>query len=115
MTFAATSRERGRRVAAGAAGLLLAATLVAGLAPASSRAAITLGLAIVKTGFTQPVALANAGDGTGRLFVVEQGGRIRIITKAGTLLATPFLDIHARVSCCGERGLLGLAFHPSYK
>ncbi len=115
MTLAATSRERGRRVAAGAAGLLLAATLVAGLAPASSRAAITLGLAIVKTGFTQPVALANAGDGTGRLFVVEQGGRIRIITKAGTLLATPFLDIHARVSCCGERGLLGLAFHPSYK
>ena len=115
MTLAATSRERGRRVAAGAAGLLLAATLVAGLAPASSRAAITLGLATVKTGFTQPVALANAGDGTGRLFVVEQGGRIRIITKAGTLLATPFLDIHARVSCCGERGLLGLAFHPSYK
>ncbi len=115
MTLAATSEGRGRRVAAAAAGLLLAVTLGAGLAPASSRAAITLGLVSVKTGFTQPVALANAGDGTGRLFVVEQGGRIRIITKAGSLLSTPFLDIHARVSCCGERGLLGLAFHPSYR
>jgi len=115
MTFAATSKDRGRRVVAATAGILLAATLVAGLAPASSRAAMTLGLARVKTGFTMPVAVANAGDGRGRLFVVEQGGRIRIVTKAGTLLATPFLDIHARVSCCGERGLLGLAFHPSYK
>jgi len=112
MTFAATSKGWGRRVTAGAAGLLLAATLAAGLTPASSRAAITLGLAAYTSGFTQPVAIANAGDGTGRLFVVEQGGQIRIISEAGTLLSTPFLNIHARVSCCGEQGLLGLAFHP---
>jgi glucose/arabinose dehydrogenase len=111
----ATSKGRGRRVTAGAAGLLMAATLVVGLPPASSRAAITLGLAAYTSGFTQPVAIANAGDGTDRLFVVEQGGRIRIISEAGTLLSTPFLDIQARVSCCGEQGLLGLAFHPSYR
>ncbi len=68
-----------------------------------------------KTGFTNPVAIANAGDGTGRLFVVEQAGRVRIITKAGNLRSTPFIDIRSRVSCCGERGLLGMAFHPSYR
>jgi glucose/arabinose dehydrogenase len=101
-------------VAAAAGSFLLVATLVAGLAPGSSRAAITLGLVSVKAGFTQPVAIASAGDGSGRLFVVEQAGRIRII-RNGTLLAAPFLDISARVSCCGERGLLGLAFHPSYR
>jgi len=112
MLFAATSKGWGRRVTAGAAGLLLAATLAAGLTPASSRAAIALGLAAYTSGFTQPVAIANAGDGTGRLFVVEQGGQIRIISEAGTLLSTPFLNFHARVSCCGEQGLLGLAFHP---
>ena len=64
--------------------------------------------------FSSPVLVTNAKDGTGRLFVVEQGGRIKII-DAGVALATPFLDIHTKVSCCDERGLLGLAFHPSYK
>jgi glucose/arabinose dehydrogenase len=63
--------------------------------------------------FSSPVFIANAHDGTGRLFIVEQGGRIRII-DGGAVPATPFLDIHTKVSCCGERGLLGLAFHPSY-
>jgi glucose/arabinose dehydrogenase len=65
------------------------------------------------TAFSSPVALANAHDGSGRLFVVEQGGRIRII-DGGTIVATPFLDIHTRISTGSERGLLGLAFHPSY-
>ena len=110
-------RQRGRRArgAATATILLAALGLLAGITPAPSRAAISLGLVAFESGFAQPVALANAGDGTGRLFVVEQEGRVRIITKAGTRLSTPFLDIGARVSCCGERGLLGLAFHPSYR
>ncbi len=64
-------------------------------------------------GFSRPLFVTNARDKTGRLFVVEQGGRIKVI-KAGAILALPFLDIHSLVSCCGERGLLGLAFHPSY-
>jgi len=57
-------------------------------------------------------ATAPAGD-THRLFVVEQTGRIRIL-KDDVMLATPFLDLSALISCCSERGLLGLAFHPGY-
>ena len=70
-------------------------------------------------GLVQPVGVTHAGDGSGRLFVVEQPGRIRI-WNGTALLATPFLDIAALVGpCtsptdCGERGLLGLAFHPDY-
>jgi uncharacterized protein (TIGR03437 family) len=47
------------------------------------------------------------------MFVVEQSGRIRIV-KNGSAVAQPFLDMRARVSCCGERGLLGLAFSPRF-
>ena len=65
------------------------------------------------TGLSAPVDIANAGDGSGRLFIVEQAGKIRIIQN-GTLLATPFLDIQPVVNAGGERGLLGLAFHPQY-
>ena len=65
------------------------------------------------TGFDNPVHITHAGDGSQRLFVVEQEGRIRIV-KSQTLLSTPFLDISARVSCCGERGLLSVAFPPNY-
>jgi glucose/arabinose dehydrogenase len=64
-------------------------------------------------GLSSPLDLQAApGDNT-RLFVVEQRGRIRII-RGQTVSATPFLDIASRISCCGERGLLGLAFHPAY-
>jgi len=58
--------------------------------------------------------LTYSPDDTGRLFIVEQGGTIRILQE-GRLLAEPFLDITSLVSCCGERGLLGLAFHPNYR
>jgi glucose/arabinose dehydrogenase len=68
---------------------------------------------IVASGFNHPVQVTHAGDGSGRLFVVEQGGYIRIIQNGG-VLATPFLDVSGLISCCGERGLLGLAFHPDY-
>ena len=64
-------------------------------------------------GLSAPVDIANAGDSSGRLFVVEQLGKIRIIQN-GTLLPTPFLDIQSVVSFGSERGLLGLAFHPQY-
>ncbi|MDQ2965425.1 MAG: PQQ-dependent sugar dehydrogenase, partial [Chloroflexota bacterium] len=56
----------------------------------------------------------HAGDGLGRLFVVEQTGRIRVI-KGGVLLPTAFLNLSASISTGGERGLLGLAFHPQFK
>ena len=64
-------------------------------------------------GLDQPVHITHAGDGSQRLFVVEQEGRIRIV-KNQTLLPTPFLDISARVRCCGEQGLLSIAFPPNY-
>ncbi len=65
------------------------------------------------TGFTRPCDITHCGDD--RLFVVEQGGKIWILTKAGTKLPTPFLDIDPRVGSGGnEQGLLGLAFHPNY-
>src|SRR5687768_12465052 len=64
-----------------------------------------------------PVGLVNAGDGSNRLFSVDQRGKIQIIQN-GSLLPTPFLDIgpdlvSARAGF-DERGLLGLAFHPDY-
>ena len=58
-----------------------------------------------------PVQITNAADGTGRIFVVEQRGRIRVISD-GALLPGPFLDISEHVSCCLEQGLLGVAFPP---
>jgi glucose/arabinose dehydrogenase len=69
---------------------------------------------LVISGLQNAVGMANAGDGSGRLFILEQPGRIRI-AKDGALLPEPFLDIVPQVDCCGERGLLGLAFHPDYE
>jgi len=66
----------------------------------------------VMTGFTSPVVVTHAGDA--RLFVVEQKGIIKVI-KDGKTLPAPFLDISDSVLCCGEEGLLGLAFEPNYK
>src|SRR5262245_18179712 len=67
----------------------------------------------VATGLASPVAIANASDGSMRLFVVEQAGTIRIVS-GGQVLSTPFLDITSKVLPGGERGLLGLAFDPNY-
>ena len=70
---------------------------------------------LVTGGVTDPVFVTHAPNDFQRIFVVEQPGLIRIIDlDTDTLLPTPFLDITDRVSCCGERGLLGLAFHPDY-
>jgi glucose/arabinose dehydrogenase len=71
-----------------------------------------LRLSEVASGLERPVFLT-APPGDPRLFVVEQPGRVRVI-EDGRLLATPFLDIASRVSSGGERGLLGLAFHPDF-
>jgi glucose/arabinose dehydrogenase len=68
----------------------------------------------VAEGFDRPVHVADPGDGSGRLFVVEQEGRIRIV-RDGETEPEPFLDIVDRVESGGnEQGLLGIAFHPDF-
>jgi glucose/arabinose dehydrogenase len=69
----------------------------------------------VADGLFDPVNVASAHDGSGRIFIVERYGKIRILDATGTLLETPFLDLSANVITTGsEQGLLGLAFHPDY-
>jgi len=68
---------------------------------------------LVASGLRNPLDLQAAAGDRERLYVVEQGGRIRVI-RNGQLQSTPFLDVSARISSGGERGLLGLAFHPQF-
>jgi len=67
----------------------------------------------VASGFSAPVYVTGAKGETGRLYVVEQGGAIRVLDR-GKRRTAPFLDIRSLVTAGGEQGLLGLAFHPSY-
>jgi len=89
------------------------AALAAMLVVVGSAHALPVRVQPVATGAAAPVDLQHAGDGSSRLFVVEQGGTIRIL-RDGALGATPFLDIRSLVATGGERGLLGLAFHPRF-
>ncbi|MEC8896590.1 MAG: PQQ-dependent sugar dehydrogenase, partial [Planctomycetota bacterium] len=71
---------------------------------------------LVSSGLSSPIDIQAAPGDPSRLYVVEQRGRIRIINLAsGSLASTPFLDITSRVRSGGERGLLGLAFHPDFQ
>ncbi len=67
---------------------------------------------LFKSGFSNPVDIQNAGDD--RLFIVEKNGVIKILNADATINPIPFLNISSLVSSGGERGLLGLAFHPDY-
>jgi glucose/arabinose dehydrogenase len=65
------------------------------------------------SGFQSPVAFVQDPTDRTTQFVVEQRGRIRVV-RSGTILGLDFLNLSDAVSCCGERGLLGLAFAPDY-
>jgi glucose/arabinose dehydrogenase len=80
-------------------------------APVAGNPALTARL--VASGLRNPLDLQAAPGDRERLYVVEQGGRVRVI-RNGELQATPFLDVSGRISSGGERGLLGLAFHPQF-
>jgi glucose/arabinose dehydrogenase len=69
---------------------------------------------VVPSGLSSPVFVTSARDGSNRLFIVEQGGIIKVL-QPGASSATEFLNITTTVLSGGERGLLGLAFHPQYK
>ncbi|HWC19986.1 MAG TPA: PQQ-dependent sugar dehydrogenase [Terriglobales bacterium] len=72
-----------------------------------------LALDLVASGFTSPLDLEQPDDGSGRLFVVEQGGKIKILQN-GSILTTPFLDLSSKITTGGEMGLLGVTFHPDF-
>lgn len=90
----------------------------AGHGPSPIGDPMTARIELLAEGLTAPVTLMEPPDGSGRLFVVDQVGQIRIIDAAGNLLAEPFLDVSDRMVTLNpgfdERGLLGLAFHPDY-
>ena len=62
----------------------------------------------------RPIDIVHAGDASGRLFIVLQGGKI-VIHSGTRILSKPFLNIAEEITCCGEQGLLSLAFHPHYE
>jgi len=80
---------------------------------------VVVGLELQCTGVTSPVYATHAGDGSGRLFVVDQAGTIRILDAGSGDCAPVFLDVRDRMVAVNpffdERGLLGLAFHPDYE
>jgi glucose/arabinose dehydrogenase len=82
-------------------------------APAQEAATAGVRLARVRGGLGDALFITGAPGQPGRLFVVQQGGRIRILEN-GTLLGRPFLDVSRLIAAGGEQGLLGLAFHPDY-
>src|SRR5215471_7980880 len=65
------------------------------------------------SGLSSPLYVTSAHDGTNRIFIVEQGGAIKVV-QPGSTTPTVFLDISSEVTFGGEQGLLGLAFHPNF-
>jgi len=81
--------------------------------PALSEVAATIQLQPMLTGLSSPLYVTHAHDGSNRLFIVEQPGRIKVL-QPGTASPTVLLDITSKVLSGGERGLLGLTFHPQF-
>jgi glucose/arabinose dehydrogenase len=103
------------------------AATVAPVAPLTPRSAalqsaieppLTIDVELVAQGLNSPIQIVSADDRTDRLFIIDQSGVIRIVTREGVLLPAPFLDVTTRMVTLmpgfDERGLLGLAFHPKY-
>ena len=106
------SRSSRRRLLALAGATVLLASMAAWQAGGAAAAANVV-LTPVVGGLDAPVYLTSARDGTGRLFVVEQTGKIKIIQ--GSSVVGTFLDVGSEISHGSEQGLLGLAFHPQFK
>lgn len=91
--------------------------LVVSLAAATTGRAAIPDIAVNEwaKGFDHPVAIAQPDDRSPRFFVVDQPGRIRVIGEDGGTGSEVVLDIHERVNYGGEKGLLGLTFHPDFR
>ncbi|MCB0358420.1 MAG: PQQ-dependent sugar dehydrogenase, partial [Bdellovibrionales bacterium] len=76
-------------------------------------ATIAVELETIASGFSQPTFVLAAPDGSGRLFITERAGRIRVL-QSGSILPDPYLDISSATTTQGERGLLSMAFHPQF-
>lgn len=80
---------------------------------------IRVNLKLIAEGLVSPVGLVPPRDGSGRLFIVDQAGVIKVVSAEGKVLDAPFLDLTAKIvqlnASFDERGLLGLAFHPAFK
>jgi glucose/arabinose dehydrogenase len=118
MVRGASPRRTALAVFAGGLALLLSAFLGRagwagddGAQSLQQVAAPAIALQQIASGLVSVTSITNAGDA--RLFLTTQAGQIRIYS-GGTVLATPFLDVSSSVLCCGERGLLSVAFHPQY-
>jgi glucose/arabinose dehydrogenase len=98
--------------------LALAAVLIATPLAAQHHGGPSIRLQRVADGLVAPIQLTAPEDGTGRRFVVDQIGVVRILTRQGRLLPEPFLDVREQIvkleDGYDERGLLGLAFHPRF-
>ncbi|MCY7346728.1 MAG: PQQ-dependent sugar dehydrogenase [Pyrinomonadaceae bacterium] len=80
---------------------------------AQTASPVKIRLAPYLSGLSSPLLATNAKDGTKRVFVVQQGGIIKVVLPGATT-ATDFMDITSRILSGGERGLLGLTFHPQF-
>jgi glucose/arabinose dehydrogenase len=117
--------SRSRRIATRVAKALFLVVSMVSICPSSGLAQLPLipkgniqiELQTVASGLTAPVDMEDAHDGSGRLFILEQTGKIKIL-QGGAILPTPFLDVSGRLveimPDYDERGLLGLAFHPDF-
>ena len=92
--------------------LIVAFLFIAPAAQAEATPSVTVRLQALWR-VDQPTTLANAGDGSGRIFILEKTGKVRVV-RDGVLLDTPLLDLTSKVSTESERGLLGIAFPPGF-
>ena len=96
------------------ANILIVAIVQYQAAPVWAETSTFFSLEQIASGLNLPVAITHAGDGSGRIFITLQTGKI-IIYDGIQIQPTPFLDISSLISCCDEQGLLSTAFHPNYK
>ena len=95
------------------AGPLACADDAVGPGPADPGDPVSVSLELVAQGLSSPLFVTAPTGDFNRLFVVERGGRIRIV-RGGAVLGTPFLDVGPLITAGGEQGLLGMAFHPDF-